>query len=282
MHSKSGPNSPKIKFCFDDCEVLDQFQRRSLNSLVRQSRSPVSWVIASVGKSQWAGHTFINSQPLTDADRIIISLDRREKEDFSSLCQAVASMRLLFSLPDERRPDLSGSAMMDFFNLEERLGKASINQLLHKVIKKSSKQIARDVRDAAQNLRSAQEAIGQKISDPSTLPYYEAYVLLHWQGDSHFSATYNASSVSAIEKYAAQFGEVGFSGWLRRKQVNALLQFCAKMSVKRVPICGADHIVSISDRSICDFLEIMAEVFDEQSRKKFPRELWRRFDRQIL
>jgi len=256
--------NPRFKFCFDDCEALDLHQRKSLNSLVRQSRAPVSWVIASVGKSQWAGETFINSQPLTDADRAIISLDRREPKDFSSLCEAVASMRLLFSLPDGERPNLPAEKMVKYFDLLERLGRQDVNSIMKKMIGKPSNQLSRDVVASAEALQSAQKTLSNQRQRVGTLPFYEAYVLMHWGGrETSFTANYRKIDADTAIGYATQLNDSAFSAWLRRKQVNALLQFSAKSSKKRIPISGSNHIVSLSDGSIRDFLEIIGEVYEE-------------------
>ena len=53
-----------------------------------------------------------------------------------------------------------------------------------------------------------------------------------------------------------------FPGWLRRKQRGALLQFATALGVRRIPFAGANIIVSLSDSSIRDFLEIMGEVYE--------------------
>ncbi len=52
------PDTLTFKFCLDDCEVLNEVQRKSLVTLVRTSRAPVSWVIASVGRRWESGETF--------------------------------------------------------------------------------------------------------------------------------------------------------------------------------------------------------------------------------
>lgn len=268
LQSQIGSCNPRFKFCFDDCEVLDLYQRKSLNSLVRQSRAPVSWVVASVGKSQWAGDTFINSQPLTDADRTIISLDRRASNDFSSLCEAVASMRLLFSIPDGDQPVLQADQMVKFFDLDKRLGRQDVNSMMAKMIFKSSKPIASDVEAAAERLRAAQNKLAGKDKRKEDLPLYEAYILMHWKGgESSFKANYDSQDVERVPDFAKQLTDPRFHAWLRRKQVNALLQFSAKLSQKRIPICGSNYIVSISDGSIRDFLEILGEIFEEYASK---------------
>lgn len=268
LRSQIGNRNPRFKFCFDDCEALDHFQRKSLNSLVRQSRSPVSWVIASVGKSQWAGETFINSQPLTDADRAIISLDRREANDFSSLCEAVASMRLLFSLPEAEQPSLPANKMVKYFDLDERLGRQDVNSIMKKMVGKSLKPLAKDVEASAEALRDAQNKLSKKNRRGSSLPLYEAYVLMHWGGnESSFRSNYERLDADIASGYATQLLDSGFSAWLRRKQVNALLQFSAKLSQKRLPISGSNYVVSLADGSIRDFLEILGEIYDEYANR---------------
>lgn len=262
---------PRFKFCLDDCEVLDKHQRKSLNTLVRQSRYPISWVIASVGKSQWAGDTFINSQPLTDADRTIVSLDRREKDEFGDLCQAVTSMRLLFSLPASVRPKLKQQEVKDFFDFGQRLGEHSVNYVMQKMVRRSSK-IAKDVQSAAKILQQ-HSATGRKSLDTNEiLPFYEAYTLMHWKGgDASFSTRYGGDYVERMKVLAPRLDDPTFSSWLRRKQVAALLQFSRKASLKRIPYSGANYIVSLADGSIRDFLEIIAEIFDEHVKKAYSK-----------
>jgi hypothetical protein len=87
MQTSVGPRAVGFKFCLDDCEVLNRLQRKSLNSLVRLSRAPCSWVVSSVGNGRDDSETFIGSQPLTDADRRVISLDGRDNVGFRQLCQ---------------------------------------------------------------------------------------------------------------------------------------------------------------------------------------------------
>lgn len=121
MMTSFEPRPLSFKFCLDDCEALSQIQRKSLNTLVRASRAPVSWVISSVGAAHDDSDTFIEAQPLTDADRKVLPLDNRNTTDFRELCQSVVSLRLLFSLPDDLR-QVDGQGISSFFDLTERLG----------------------------------------------------------------------------------------------------------------------------------------------------------------
>lgn len=260
----SGNRKPRFIFCFDDCEVLDHSQRKSLNSLVRQSRAPISWVVASVGKSQWAGETFIKSQPLTDADRTIVSLDRRDKSDFKGLCEAVASMRLLFTLPEVKREKVDSDSLTDVFNLNDRLGATTINSMIHKMVDKKSKQVAKDLRAASNNLLQALTSDEEGAALRNVPPYYEAYTLLHWQGgEASFSSTYTKDDVSNIGNFAARFRDKNFKQWLSRKQMGAILQLRVKLSQKKIPVCGQHYVQHLADGSIRDFLEVLADIFDE-------------------
>jgi len=107
LKTSVGSKPVGFKFCLDDCEVLSGLQRKSLNSLVRLSRAPCSWVVSSVGGGRDDSDTFIESQPLTDADRRVISLDGRNERNFRQLCQSVVSLRLIFSMPEAERPLLA-------------------------------------------------------------------------------------------------------------------------------------------------------------------------------
>lgn len=267
--NKKVANRLRFKLCLDDCEVLDKYQRKSLNTLVRQSRFPISWVVASVGKSQWAGDTYINSQPLTDADRTIISLDRREKEDFGDLCQSVSSMRLFFSLPPSVRPEASERGIKEFFNFDQRLGENSVNHLMKKMTRRTSR-IAKDVQRGAEVLYEQSSHGEPTLDENQALPYYEAYTLMHWRGGEHsFSSSYDQDFEDRLAEVAPRLKDPKFNAWLRRKQVAALLQFSTKASQKRIPLSGHNFIIGLADGSIRDFLEIMAEVFDEQVKKVY-------------
>ncbi len=142
-----------FKFCLDDCEVLSVQQQRSINTLVRISRHPVSWVISYVGSSFESSETFIAQQPLTDADRRVRSLDDRKEDDFKELCEAVVSLRLLFSISPEARPNLNEFEVQKFFSLSSRLRTRSINETIALMVAKSFNPIAKRLSDASARVR---------------------------------------------------------------------------------------------------------------------------------
>lgn len=268
VKSEDGPRQTSLKFCLDDCEVLSEVQRRSLNTLVRLSKSPISWVISSVGEAAEASETFLEAQPLTDADRLVRSLNDRNDKDFFELCQSVISLRLYFSLPAEQRPDRSRDPKA-MFELSERLGEASVNSVIQQILRRSKSPAARLVKDGAKELHRAVGKVDRSIPIPrrytsdAVPPYYEAYLLMHWQGaEDAFKTDIAPTDVKRISAFASHVLDDSFNAWLRRKQLGSLLHLAQSLRMRKIPLFGSNTIISLADSSIRDFLEIMAEVFD--------------------
>lgn len=262
------PRPLSFKFCLDDCEALSQIQRKSLNTLVRASRAPVSWVISSVGAAHDDSDTFIEAQPLTDADRKVLPLDNRDTTDFRELCQSVVSLRLLFSLPDDLR-QVDGQAVSSFFDLTERLGTRDVNEMMSQLVRRSHRPLAAQIKQAAERLlraiRRADPKAARKFDRKTErLPYYEAYLLLHWRGrEDAFSPTFSEEDLERLDSYGNVYAEQAFYAWIRRKQQNALLHFAASLRSRRIPLAGANVVVALADSSIRDFLEIMGEIYEK-------------------
>lgn len=263
------PDTLTFKFCLDDCEVLNEVQRKSLVTLVRTSRAPVSWVIASVGRRWESGETFIPSQPLTDADRKNVLLDARGERGFRELCQSVVSLRLLFGAGTAGPISLSTTALNQAFDLDRRLGVQSVNAVLDILLRRSNRPIAHQIKRAAEILANfspddASTAVAQEGRERRILPYYEAYTLLHWNEDSQsFRSAFTEGDVQQIGKYRDDLAAPAFNAWLRRKQQSALLQLSQVLRVRVLPLEGHNNIVTLADGSIRDFLEIMGEIFGE-------------------
>jgi hypothetical protein len=267
MATSIGPRIVGFKFCLDDCEVLSRLQRKSLNSLVRLSRAPCSWVVSSVGGGRDDSETFIESQPLTDADRRVISLDERDSPGFRQLCQSVVSLRLIFALPDGSRPLLNPEDVASFFDLEQRLGQRDVNDMMGLLVRRSARPAARYLQAGAERLLVLLRQRRKRISpryrvEPNRLPFYEAYVLMLWRGrEDAFKTSLTSADVKKLDSFADSFGQPGFEAWLRRKQRGAFLHFAASMGIRRLPLAGANIVVSLADGSIRDFLEIMGEIY---------------------
>jgi hypothetical protein len=255
-----------FKFCLDDCESLTALHQKSLNTLVRISRFPITWVISAVGAFFDITETMIGQQPLTSADREVVSLDARKEEDFRNLCQAVLSLRLFAAADSEERLN-SPSDDRPSFSLNARLGRRTVNDVIGLMIQRSTSTLARDIDLQAQQLREALRA--QRIQEDDsmrpqsdTLPFYEGYILNLWRG-SHdaFATKFDLRNASRVVALAPSFRQSAFRAWLRRKQRGALLHMASTLGFRRLPLGGANIIVSISDGSIRDFLEIMGYVY---------------------
>jgi hypothetical protein len=268
LNTSRGLKNVGFKFCLDDCEVLNPLQRKSLNSLVRLSRAPCSWVVSSVGGGRDDSETFIESQPLTDADRRVISLDGRDDPGFRQLCQAVVSLRLLFAGTMLSRATFTQEQVANFFDLDQRLGRRDVNDMMEALVRSSARPLTKALQAGAEHLLSLFKQRRSRLSNAideqgGRLPYYEAYVLMLSRGpEDSFKQTIDISDIPKLDSYINNFGQPGFQAWLRRKQRGALLHFATALGVRRIPFAGANIIVSLADGSIRDFLEIMGEIYE--------------------
>ncbi|MDF0522028.1 hypothetical protein P0R31_32815 [Bradyrhizobium yuanmingense] len=256
---------PGFKFCLDDCEVLGTAQQVSLNTLVRNSKFPVSWVVSYVGSLFENSRTYLEQQPLTDADRRVISLDSRNESDYRELCQAVVSLRLMFSVSEQARTLRSVKEVSDFFPLDARLGSRSVNDIMEQMIKRSTSPTAERL---ARNAAIVQRIRTGKINNATTPPLYQTYVLLHWQGQGEaFKTSFNSADEDDLERRAQSSNSPAGEAWLRRKQNAALLHLASTLGFKRLPLAGANVIISLSDGSIRDFLEILGFIYEAYTKR---------------
>lgn len=269
---RRGDQQPGFKFCLDDCEVLSPAQQRSVNSLVRKARFPVSWVVSSVGSFLESRNTYIPQQPLTDADRRVVSLDDRDPKDFRRLCQAVVGLRLLHALPQEARGE-QGRAVDRVFPLDVRLGDQDVNETIRIIVNRSTAPEAETLKVGARLLRDALERVNPTLIEAPPqgvtewLPFYQAWLLLHWRGrEDSFTAKLGPDALNQLEIHAKQFRHKRFQAWIRRKQVGALLHLAATLGFRKLPLAGRNVVVGLADGSIRDFLEIMGEIYATQVR----------------
>jgi hypothetical protein len=162
---------------------------------------------------------------------------------------------------------LTSEEVARFFDLEQRLGRRDVNDIIAAMLKRSARPLAAQVRTAAETLLAAlrknrSRAATRYDGVNHKLPFYEAYVLLHWRGrEDAFKSEFSDDDIQTLPSFARRFGELGFDAWLRRKQRAALLQLAGSLGFRRLPLAGVNVIVSLADGSIRDFLEIMGEIF---------------------
>lgn len=264
--------APGFKFCLDDCEVLSPAQQRSINSLVRKARFPISWVVSSVGSFLESRSTYIPQQQLTDADRRVVSLDDRDPRDFRQLCQAVVGLRLLYSLPVEARGE-RGANIERVFPLDVRLGFQDVNETIRIIVQRSTSPIADMLVCASREVLEVMERVSPKlVEQPAAgteewLPYYQTWLLLHWRGrEDSFAAKMSEDALQNVGMHAKSLRYKSVQAWIRRKQVGALLHLAATLGFRKLPLAGRNIILSLADGSIRDFLEIMGEIYSSQTR----------------
>jgi hypothetical protein len=226
-----------IKICIDDCETLRAPQQRFLNTLVRNSKHPLFWVISFVSVDYDSTNTTYHNQTLSDADRSQIHLDEMGRKEFVRLCENVSLLRLFYSGGggDSNSPT---ELPKNYFKLHSVLGRLSINDFLADAAHNS---LSADFK--ALVARSSQTRKGR--GGRRNPPIYETYV---------------------EEKLGERLRDDSADNWeayMRRKQVAALLAICSEYRIARPPYVGAGTILSMSDECIRDYLEIMASIFDE-------------------
>jgi len=263
LATAKGEIAPAFRFCLDDCEALSPVQQRTVNTLVRISKYPIYWVIAYVGSLVNNRTTFIEAQPLTDADRANITLDTQTDAEFSRLCQSVVDFRLAHALPPSHRMRKK-TAEKALFPLERILGPYGINKFFEWVTENRDQGSSQELRAAALALSRLDKKHKADAAAEKVLPYYEAYVLAHWLGrEDSFSldADYGARFNKSARFYASS--DDAFRSWMRRKQRAAFVHYMSRFCKgERLPYCGSQVAISLADGCIRDFLDIMASIFD--------------------
>lgn len=260
---------PAFKFCLDDSEVLNSQQRMTINSMVRNSRHPITWVICSVGDAVASVDTYLDNQKMAEADRRILLLNDRDPKEFASLCEVVANMRLLMA----KYPAASAFSKLQSDNFKElslknKFGETLVNEMIHGIVTRSVKKEKHILIKGAKLLESKMNTYSKpkKGSKTKALPYAQTYLLMLWQGrEESFAIELDESQLEGIEEKANKLKIPSFNAWLRRKYVAALLNIADMLDTKNIGYTGFDALISMSDGSIRDFLEIMAEVFKEHA-----------------
>jgi hypothetical protein len=282
-HFGQKENSAKpfqVKICVDDCEVLRSMQQRFLNALVRKANSPVSWIVSYIGRDYEATTGVYKDHNLSGADRKVIDLDLENESSFVRLCEAVSSLRAYYSLSDEERSSLNVSQIDRIFSSETVLGTVDVNELIGNALKNSLSADAEQFRQRATALGNAiakanvsdsrrHKRLVEMFPNHSNPPYYQAYLLTYLLRQPNIQNSLLTMSKAELARLNA---------YLRRKQRAAFIAICSRYRVKNIPYAGRGVIFGLSDGCIRDYLEIMAEIFDDYSteRNKILRFLDRR------
>lgn len=227
-----------FKICMDEAECLSNLQLRTVNTLVRLSEWPVSYVISFVGQPRDVTTTLFPKLTQQKADCNIEYLDDLRWNEFKKLCEGVATVRV--------RSAVDNDSLM--FDSSKVLGDLDLNGLVESLVNRSESETAVQLKELAEKFRSnwAENRIGS-----ANLPYVEAYLadklLLKVPDDS-------TNNKERRKQESAEF---------RKKIVAAYLSICNDLKVKKIPYASANMVLGISDNCIRDFISQMDYIFRE-------------------
>lgn len=225
-----------VKICIDDCETLRPLQQRFLNTMVRNSRHPLFWVISFVSVDYDSTNTIQYNQTLSDADRAQLHLDEIDGKHFYRLCENVSRLRIYYSDASGSRPQLD-QLPARYFNLRDLLGSLDVNQML---LEAAGNSLSSDL--AALVERSRRSTLAPRQKPP---PIYETYVL------------------EKLGERLRDTREDNVDAYMRRKQIAALLSIFSEFRLSRIPYVGAQTITNMGDTCIRDYLELMGAIFEQ-------------------
>lgn len=233
----------RFKICMDEAEELRPIQFKIVNTMVRMSKGPVSFVLALGVEPPEISTTLLDHLPLGLADRRIVFLDRELEDDFFQFAEGVASVRVEAFLRDP-------TARVD---LKRMFGVLDLNGVLDRAARTATNRDLRELRTRAVNL--AEHPFFSEVSQPadSPPPIYQTYL---------------------IEKLGLALPTPGEPKWVRRQQdsrelrkrnVAAYLSICHEFGLD-VRYFSAEMIIQMSDQCIRDFLNQMHALFIESER----------------
>lgn len=231
----------QFKVCLDESECLSPFQQRVLNTAVRLSRYPVTFVVSYVRPMEDMSGTLVPSMSLSDHDKETVHLDRFSDAEFSDFSSGVASVRIEKQL---QRPKVR-------FNARAILGTLDINGLLFEILKTAESKKAKDLLRAAYHFaetefyRDTQAGSTRRSKHP---PIYQAYLV------SRRQVEVPGANSEKWERRAQDSSEI------RKRMVAAYLCICKEFK-HDVRYASADMLEQMSDGCIRDFLLQMHEVY---------------------
>jgi len=245
LQSIPGVTGKSFKVCFDECECLSHEQLLVLNTMIRTTEAPVTYVAAFVRKPHDMNETYIPNLTLQRADREIIPLDSYAKDDkkFESFVDGVATVRIRRVL-EESSVD---------FETRKILGNLNINKLLELRLKTSeSPKTAREILNLASNYAESEFYKEQKTAqekEDQSLPIYYAYLC------DRLELEIPTKSMSNKERRNQESREI------RKKMVGAYLSICRECKMD-VWYAYTEMMLQSCDSCLRDYLWQMQSLFE--------------------
>lgn len=249
----------RIKLLIDDCEVLPLEHQAYLNTLIRNTTAPVSWVIAYVGSLYDSRLTLRDNQMLSDADREIEALDEVSESEFKVLCQRIASLRLFRALTPAARNSAGIRKVEDCFDLRKRLGDPSLNRLIDETFKAS---LSAEFAELQLKTKVWADTLGAAGLDANQRHDFE----LREVGEPPYTVAVAAEELrispgQALAEMTGPTARRALERALARKQRAAFL-LIGKQLRSEILLAGERIVIALSDSCIRDFLDIMREIYD--------------------
>lgn len=242
-----------FKIAMDEAECLTPFQQRVLNTAVRLSERPVSFVVSYVRLPEDTTTTLVPHLSLQQADRHLIVLDDLTDIEFQHLAEGVATVRIQTQLQNR----------VARFNAVRLLGKLDIDELIEGILKSSVNPKAKELLTKADQLRMQPFLADISADNRGTS-------LRNRRGKKR-PLLYK---IYLIDRLKISIPSPGDKTWRRRRQdsaelrkkiVAAYLSICRELDVQ-VRYGFADMVFQMSDKCVRDFLAQMHEIFQEANR----------------
>ncbi|NQU20104.1 MAG: hypothetical protein HQ567_02395 [Candidatus Nealsonbacteria bacterium] len=232
-----------FKCCFDEAECLSQHQLVVVNSIIRTSNWPVSYVISFVGEPEDLSLTIHDNLTVQKADRSTIHLDGLSRPEFEELCDGVGNIRINATL-ETTHPN-EGHEIE--FKTSSVLGKLDLNAIVTDLVKRSEGPTARKLQTLAEDFRSSPWV---KTRESEFAPYVEAYLAKKLNLDPPDSSLPGGKRAQASREF-------------RKKFVASYLSICRELGVKKIPYAYANMVFGISDTCVRDYLAQMHQIFEK-------------------
>jgi len=222
-----------FKVAMDEGECLTAFQQLILNTIVRLSTFPLFHVVSFVSLPIEHAATLLPNLTLQRADRILLTLDDLTAQQFKTLSEGVASVRIENRLGAPAR-----------FDMENVLGPLDINRILEAILRDSVDPEGRALLEAAVSAID-----GKGNARDQVPPIYQTYL------DREMgSPTDEAPAGAAWERRRQE------SARIRKRMVAAYLSICRRFrATPRYE--SADMVLQMSDLCIRDMLNQLHHLF---------------------
>jgi len=266
------PQTWLLKVCIDQTESIEFYQLKAINTMVAGlDKGVVSFIIASLSDDNNISDNFIPHHPLTYADRRHVSLEDiyGTPSKFFNFISSVTNLRF---------KKYTGNDSISL-NLRNLLGDWNLNALLYNIsIKKSEKEKVRAFVERSKvnaekeffKIKRALQVEQEKPKDSPRMQFKDEENLEMYLPEERIGMDvppfYQTYLIEKLKLKIPQKEEEKYrirplkSTEFRKKMVAAMLCLCEEYGIT-VPYAGIGMVISMSDRSIRDFLLLMHEIY---------------------